>query len=82
MSEALEREILERISKIEQQVEDHTVDDDKRFEQMASIDAKLDKLELDLARYRGLVGGVLLVVTALVSFVKFFWEDALKFFGK
>lgn len=82
MSDKDEKEILQRVAKIEQQIEDHAAADDRRFSQMATIDAKLDRLELDLARYRGLVGGVLLVVTALISFVKFFWADTLKFFGK
>ena len=82
--EILEREteILQRIAKVEQRIEDNTAAADRRFSQMEQINAKLDRLELDLARYRGLVGGVLLVGTALVSFVKFFWADVARFFGK
>lgn len=82
MSQTDDREILQRIAKIEQRIDDRKDIDRKRDSQMASINTKLDRLELDLARYRGLVGGVLLVVTAIISFVKFFWADTLKFFGK
>lgn len=82
MSDRDEKEILERVAKIEQRIDDHVIADNRRFGEMSEINTKLDRLELDLARYRGLVGGVLLVVTAIVSFVKFFWEDTLKFFGK
>lgn len=82
MSDKDEKEILERVAKIEQRIDDHVIADNRRFGQMAEINKKLDRMELDLARYRGLVGGVLLVVTALVSFAKFFWEDTIKFFEK
>ena len=82
MSDRDEKEILQRVAKIEQQLYDHKFVDVHRDEQMATINAKLDRLELDLSRYRGLVGGVLLAVTAIVSFFKFFWADTLKFFGK
>lgn len=53
-----------------------------RLRQMERIEDKLDVLEKDLSRYRGLVGGVLLVITALISFFKFFWDDINKFFGR
>jgi len=82
MSDKDEKEILQRVARLEQRVDDRKEIDKKRESQMESINSKLDRMELDLARYRGLVGGVLLVVTAIVSFAKFFWEDTIKFFGK
>jgi len=77
-----EHEIRDRLAKVEQRVEDHVASADLRTRQMERIEDKLDVLEKDLSRYRGLVGGVLLVVTALVSFFKFFWDDMIKFFGR
>lgn len=82
MADREEKEVLQRVAKLEQRIDDRKAVDQKRDRQMETINSKLDRMELDLARYRGLVGGVLLVVTAIVSFVKFFWADTLKFFGK
>ena len=67
----------ERIAKIEVQLGSHIRDEE---EHMASMDAKLDRIELELSRYRGFIGGIMFIATALVAFFKFFWEDLLKFF--
>lgn len=75
-------DLAERVAKIEQWAVDHNATTSARYEQMAQVNAKLDRLELELARYRGLVGGVLLVVTAVVTFTKFFWGDITRFFGR
>lgn len=80
MSDKDEKEILERVAKIEQRIDDHAAADERRFREIGQINEKLDKLQIDLARYRGLVGGVLLVVTAIVSFFKMFWADITGFF--
>lgn len=82
MAQETEIELRDRLSKVEQRVEDHVASADTRVRQMERIEDKLDVLEKDLSRYRGLVGGVLLAVTALVSFFKFAWEDVTNFFGK
>lgn len=52
-------------------------ENDKRFErieeEMHDLGEKMDRIEKDLAKYRGMVGGVLLVITALVTFLKMSW---------
>lgn len=75
-------EIRDRLAKVEQRVEDYVSSADMRVRQMERIEDKLDLLEKDLSRYRGLVGGVLLAVTAIISFFKFFWDDITNYFGK
>jgi len=82
MAQEEENEIRDRLAKVEQRVEDYVSSADVRIRQMERIEDKLDMLEKDLSRYRGLVGGVLLAFTALVSFFKFFWDDITNFFGK
>lgn len=82
MADETEIEIRDRLSKVEQRVEDYVSSADMRVRQMERIEDKLDLLEKDLSRYRGLVGGVLLAVTAIVSFFKFFWDDITNYFGK
>lgn len=82
MADETEIEIRDRLSKVEQRVEDYVSSADMRVRQMERIEDKLDLLEKDLSRYRGLVGGVLLAVTAIISFFKFFWDDITNYFGK
>lgn len=77
-----ETDLYERVARIEQQLADHLENAKQRTKAISIIDDKLDTLEKDLARYRGLVGGVLLVVTAVVAFFKFFWQDILRLFSR
>lgn len=65
-------ELYERVARIEERLEAHTEHDNRRFEETAQILEKLDKIEEEFSRYRGVVGGILIAVTALVSFVKMF----------
>lgn len=37
------------------------------------LDAKVSAIDKDLTKYRGMVGGVLLVITAIITFVKLSW---------
>jgi len=71
-----------RLAVIEEQVKAHGKLDDKRFKQMESLDAKLDKIDNELSRYRGFVGGILLIVTALVTFFKIFGSGITDYFSK
>lgn len=80
MASREDTELAERVAKMEQWAVDHNAAASARCKQMAQVNAKLDRLELELTRYRGLVGGVLLVTTALITFLKFFWTDIAKFF--
>ena len=52
--------------------------DDARIQRIEDklddLDDKLNSLDKDLTKYRGMVGGVLLVFTAIVTFVKLFWS--------
>jgi hypothetical protein len=70
-------EIHERMARIEVQLTSH-IDDEE--EQMQSMDRKLDRIELELSRYRGFVGGIMFIATAVVAFFKFFWQDMVNFF--
>jgi len=79
----MSRETIEaRIAVIEAAVKTHGELDERRFEQMESLDAKLDKIDNELSRYRGFVGGILLVATAVVTFFKLFWGDIVNFASK
>jgi hypothetical protein len=70
-------EIHERMARIEVQLKSH-IDDEE--EHMRSMDRKLDRIELELSRYRGFIGGIMFVATAVVAFFKFFWQDMVNFF--
>lgn len=65
----------ERIARLEEKLEGHISLNDTRAEKLAAIDAKLDRITFELARYRGFVGGILLIGTALTTFFKLFWSD-------
>lgn len=74
-----EIEIHERLASVEVIIAGHI----KREEaQMGEIIDKLDALELELSRYRGIVGGILLVVTAVVTFIKLFGDQIAAFLSK
>lgn len=77
-----ETELHERVARIEQQLEDYLVRDKERSETITAIDEKLDHIDKELSRYRGIVGGILLVVTSVVTFFKFFWDDMTRLFSK
>lgn len=57
---------------------DDNVDRQKRLEhienQLDTIDQKVDRIDKELSQYRGMVGGILLVLTALGAFLKFSWD--------
>jgi hypothetical protein len=77
-----DKEIYERLTRIETDLEHVNRSEAARDEKLADIDAKLDALSIELSRYRGTVGGVLLVVTALVTFFKMFGAGVLAYFDK
>ena len=74
--------VEERLAHIEAGIKAHGNLDDLRFAQMANLDKKLDKIDEELSRYRGFVGGILLVTTAIVTFIKLFSDDIARFFSK
>lgn len=43
-------------------------------EKVDQLNEKVDNIDRDLAKYRGMVGGVLLMVTAIVTFIKLTWN--------
>lgn len=43
--------------------------------ELEELGDKITNIDKDLAKYRGMVGGVLLVVTAISAFFKFIWND-------
>lgn len=72
-------ELHERVTRIEAEVThiDRVVTE--RKDDIQRIENKLDSMEKDLERYRGTVGAILLVLTAVTTFFKLFWHDVSKF---
>jgi uncharacterized membrane protein YjjP (DUF1212 family) len=54
-------QIHERLARIEE-----------RLKQLDDVAEQMDELQREMARYRGLLGGILLAVTAIVTVVKMF----------
>ena len=79
MSEHPDVELHERVAKIEAQVEHIDAIASERRGQLNRIEERLDGMEKDLERYRGTVGAILLVATAVTTFFKLFWNDLIKF---
>jgi hypothetical protein len=75
-----DKEVYERITRLEQLVEDHIKLDEKRAERLEGIEDKFDTLNMELSRYRGTVGGVLLVITAVAAAIKMFGGSIAEFF--
>ena len=73
-------DLHERIAKIEANVKHIDAITSARTYNLQRLESKIDSLEKDLERYRGTVGGVLLVFTALITFFKLFWHDMVRFF--
>ena len=70
----------ERLAVVEQKVdsvEQHIKDDKHAHE---AIEEKLDRIERELSRYRGFIGGILFVVTAVVTFLRLYLKDLINFF--
>lgn len=70
-----EIKVHERIARLETLLEHHVTDEESA---MAAMDAKLDRIELELSRYRGIVGGILLAVSSIATFLKFFGDEIMK----
>lgn len=68
-------DLRERIKAIEVDLEHLEAAGESRSIEIHSINEKLDTLNNELARYRGFVGGILLVSTAVVGFLKLFGEN-------
>ena len=71
-------ELHERVAKIETQVRHIDAIASERRGQLNRIEARIDGMEKDLERYRGTVGAILLVATAITTFLKLFWHDLMK----
>lgn len=72
-------ELHERVARIEIEVEHIDKIVSERHGHLQRIEDKLDAMEKDLDRYRGTVGAILLVATAVTTFFKLFWHDITKF---
>lgn len=71
-------ELYERVTRIEAEVAHIDKLVTARAGHLQSIEGKIDSLERDLERYRGMVGAILLVTTAVATFFKLFWADLVK----
>ena len=71
-------ELYERVTKIEAEVAHIDKLVTARAGKLDAIQEKLNSMESDLERYRGMVGAILLVSTAIITFFKLFWADLVK----
>ena len=67
-----DKEVYERIARLEQLVEDHVKLDEQRAEKLDEITSKQDQIISDLNRYRGWLGGVLAVISLIGLGIKMF----------
>ena len=74
--------VRERVARLEERLEAHEDDNEEKDALLKEVVSKLDKIDKELSRYRGFVGGILLVVTAVVTFAKFFGESVVGLFDK
>lgn len=72
-------EVAERLATLETTLQEHVEDEEK---QLVGLAAKMDRIELELSRYRGTVGGILLTITAVGTFLKMFGEQIMGFFSR
>lgn len=72
----------ERIARLEEKIEQLTRQDAERLIQEKSRDAKIDRLILELGKYKGFVGGILFVISCLWAFVKLGLPFIMKLTGK
>ena len=80
MTHETDVELHERVAKIEARVEHIDRITSERKGRMQRIEDKIDSMERDLERYRGTVGAILLVLTAVTTFLKLFWQDMQRLF--
>jgi uncharacterized coiled-coil protein SlyX len=78
-SEQRDVDLHERVARIESEVDHIDKVVTERKSDINRIESKLDSMEKDLERYRGTVGAILLVLTAVTTFFKLFWHDIQKF---
>ncbi len=76
------KNVGERVARLEERLKAHEDDSEDRDVLLKEMVSKLDKIDKELSRYRGFVGGILLVVTAIVTFIKLFGEQIGNFFSK
>ena len=79
---AEQKGVGERVARLEERLKAHEDDSEDRDIVLKEMVSKLDKIDKELSRYRGFVGGILLVVTAIVTFIKLFGEQIGAFFSK
>jgi hypothetical protein len=71
-------ELHERVARMETEIAHIDKVVSARTGKLDAIEGKIDNMERDLERYRGMVGAILLVATAVVTFFKLFWNDLVK----
>lgn len=68
-----DRELGERIAALETEVKHANEHSEKLESKIDHVDEKLDAGLAELSKYKGWLGGVLLVVTLVVSAIKLAW---------
>lgn len=71
-------ELHERVARMETEIAHIDKLVTARAGKLDAIEGKIDNMERDLERYRGMVGAILLISTAVVTFFKLFWNDLVK----
>lgn len=74
MGEEELRQIVERLAVLETQMKTET-------EARRDMDKKLDEMLLKMTRYEGKVGGIILMLAAVGTFVRLIWVDIKRIFG-
>lgn len=72
-------ELHERIASLETKLDGHIADEEETLQQVVR---KLDRIELEFSRYRGIVGGILIAISAVVTAIKMLWDPITDFFSK
>lgn len=74
--------VVERIVRLEEKIVHLSAQETVRMGQEKERDEKLDKLILELGKYKGFIGGVLFVVSCIVAFLKLGLPYISKLLGK
>lgn len=75
-----DHEVHERLARIETRMDHMEAMSVGRDAKLDTVLQELKDIDQEFSRYRGVVGGILLVVTAVVSFFKLFWDDLIEKF--
>lgn len=74
--------LAERIARMEQRLDHIDLAEAKHLYYQQEMSSKIDDLTLEIGKYKGFIGGVLVIVSCLWAFVKMGIPYILKLTGK